>query len=84
MPPACLCLLVGSLGPCPELQAGSSFLTHPPAHRRRSKDREPGVLPNHSGLTGSLESGVLPGSAHSLQGVQKTAVASLGQGKRWV
>lgn len=36
------------------------------------------------GLTGSLESGVLPGSARSLLGVQKTAVPSLGQGKWWV
>lgn len=40
--------------------------------------------PTTQGLTDSLESGVLPGSARSLQGVQKTAVASLGQGKWWV
>lgn len=82
MPPECLCLLAGSLGMRPELQAGSSSL-HPPSGKQ-GKDGEPGVLPNHSGLTGTLESGVLPGSARSLQGVQKTAVASLGQGKWWV
>ena len=63
---------------------GPALCTHPQAHRQQGKDGEPGVLPNHSGLTGSLESGVLPGSARSLQGVQKTAVASLGQGKWWV
>ena len=49
VPPACLCLLAGSLGTRPELQAGSSSLTHPQAHRRGGKDGEPGVLPNHSG-----------------------------------